>query len=120
MQDRILLVIAQGFGRRCQLIERYVFQRPAVRQSYGAKFVGGLGQRHIQTSLAAPSSLEEKLQRERRLPRTRFSFYEIEPVLREPASKDLVQTFDTRCDTRGRPAQRGLRHAGTPSPYERP
>jgi hypothetical protein len=50
-------------------------------QSHGAKLVGGLGQRHIQTSLAATGPLQKELQRERRLPRTRLSRYEIKPPI---------------------------------------
>jgi hypothetical protein len=85
MQDGVLLVSAQSLGRRCQLIERHVLERPAVRQRHLAKFVRGLGERHIQAPLTPTGPLQKKLQRERRLSRARLSFDEIEPVLGQSA-----------------------------------
>ena len=57
-----------------------------------------LRERHIQTRLAAPTSLEQELQSQRGLTGSRHAFNQIEPICRQPAVQNFVQWGNTRAE----------------------
>src|SRR6185503_4686171 len=79
---------------RLQLEDVDAVERPAVRLGALAKLFLGLGQSDVEHALACAHALHEELQREGRLAGAGIAFDEVEPVPRQTAPEDFVETLD--------------------------
>ena len=70
---------------------------PAVRRGDRAQLLVGLGQRDVEHGLARVRALEQELQRQRGLAGARHALDQVEPVARQAAHQNVVETHDYRC-----------------------
>ena len=94
VEHRVLLVRPQAVLRRDQLADRDPVERPAVRVGHLAKLLLGLRERHVQDRLAAAGALQQELQRQRGLAGAGHAFDEVQPMRREAAAQNVVETLD--------------------------
>src|SRR5512138_43724 len=73
-----------------------------MRSGDSAEFFGGFRKRDVEAALTGACTVEQELERERRLARARRAFQQIEPLLRQPAAEDVIQSLNTARDALGR------------------
>ncbi len=91
VQDALLPAVAEHVLRRGELEQLDPVEVPAVRPGDGPQFLGGLGEGDVEHRLAVAHALQQELQREGGLARSRLSLDQIEPVRRQAPVEDLVQ-----------------------------
>ena len=89
-----VLLLDRGAVRRRQLEQLDVVEGPAVRRGDGAQLVGGLGERDVQSSLAAVPSLDEELHGHGGLARAGGTLHQVHAVRGESASQQAVHAGD--------------------------
>ena len=97
VEQRVLLGRAVLLGGG-ELEDVDAVEGPAVRARDGAQLVLRLGERDEQDLLAALDAFEQELQRERGLAGAGVALDEVEPVGRQPAAEDVVQSRDARAE----------------------
>ena len=79
----------------------HTVERPAVGSRDDRQLVLGFRQRHVEGRLTLVCAGEQELQGQRRLAGPGVAFHQIQPVGREPAAENGVQSLDGGFDARG-------------------
>ena len=62
------------------------------------KLPPGFRERHVNHTLPVPNTFQQKLQRQRRLARSRIAFDEVQVPLRKASPQDVIEANDSRPD----------------------
>src|SRR3954470_3617165 len=80
-------------GRKLEEVD--LPQVPPMGERHRLQLFLRLRQGDVQSGVPAPHSLEQKVDRQRRLSYTRISLHQVEPIAGQTTTKDVVQTFHT-------------------------
>jgi len=101
VEHRVLRLRIELVADREQLVDRDAVERPTVRMRHFAQLALGFRQGHVQDPLAGGDAGHEELHRHGRLARTGHALEQLQPMRREAAGQDDVETGHPRPDGRG-------------------
>lgn len=96
VEDSIIRFLRQPLGDAIKFQQIQSIQVPAMGSGDIMQFFKRFRKRYIQTFLAAPGALEQKLKRQCRLPAPGIALDDVEAVGGQTAAQDLIQSCNTR------------------------
>src|SRR4029079_13117908 len=94
LEQRVLARQVGGLLERGQFDDVDAVERPAMRIDHRLDLRPGLRQRDVQTALAERRPGHQELHAQRRLADARIALYQIDPVPRQAAVQDGVESGD--------------------------
>lgn len=95
MEHAVLMLGLQRIFLRYDLVNVNAFHRPTVRRSDNAQLIGRFRQRDVDNRFAQARTFREKMQGSRRFACTRLSLDQLEPLGRQAATQNLIESRHT-------------------------